>query len=164
MGDIDARDQQRAQAPAIARFDNVSIWFHWTTLLLIVVMFATAFARERAGDGDSAAFLLTLHRSTGVATWLVTLVRLDLEGARWAPAAASVRHTPECSDGPRGMTEYGLFLLLIVQPITGFVQSIARGKPFALLGLSFPAVIARDRDLTHLFASIHSTGALCCWR
>jgi cytochrome b561 len=148
-----------ARGPAIARFDNVTIWFHWTTLLLIIVMFASAFARESASDGDSAAYLLTLHRSTGVVLWLLTAARLiwKVTAGRSPPLPAK---TPRLQRWAARLTEYGLFLLLIVQPITGFVQSIARGKPFVLLGLSFPAVIARDRDLTHFFASIHTDGAL----
>lgn len=147
------------QAPGIGRFDKVTIWLHWTTLLLIVVMFASAFARERASDGDSAAYLLTLHRSTGVTLWLLTLVRLiwRVTGGRSPPLPA---RTPTLQRWAARLTEYGLFLLLVIQPITGFVQSIARGKPFTLFGLSFPAVIARDRDLTHFFASLHTDGAL----
>jgi cytochrome b561 len=147
------------QGPAIERFDKVTIWLHWMTLLLIVVMFASAFARERASDGDSAAYLLTLHRSTGVVLWLVTLGRLTWKVAAGRSPPLPVR-TPRVQRWAARLTEYGLFLLLIVQPITGFVQSIARGKPFALLGLSVPAVAARDRDLVHLFASIHGAGAL----
>jgi cytochrome b561 len=146
-------------ARAVARFDKVTIWLHWTTLLLIIVMFASAVARERASDGDSAALLLTLHRSTGVVLWLLTLGRLvwKVTAGRAPPLPA---RTSRVQRWAARTTEYGLFLLLIVQPITGFAQSIARGKPFALLGLSVPAVAARNRDLTHLFATIHADGAL----
>jgi cytochrome b561 len=153
------RTESGVHVRAIARFDGVSIWFHWTTLLLIVAMFATAFARERASDGDSAAFLLMLHRSLGILLWLITLARLGWK----ALAGRSPALPPTISRVQRyaaRMTEYGLFLLLMVQPVTGFLQSIAHGKKFALLGLSFPAVIARNRDLTSLFHAIHSTGAL----
>jgi cytochrome b561 len=149
----------RPRPGGIKRFDSTTIWIHWTTLLLIVVMFGTAFARGSASDGDTAAFLLTVHRSTGVLLWLVTLGRVVWKySAGHAPALPF--GTPVIQRLAARITEYGLLALLILQPITGFLQSIARGKPFALFGASFPSVMARHRDLTHLFAAIHEKGAL----
>src|SRR5579862_18425 len=112
------RTESGVHVRAIARFDDVSIWFHWTTLLLIVAMFATAFARERAGDGDSAAFLLTLHRSLGILLWLITLARLGWKAlaGRSPPLPPSISRVQRYA---ARMTEYGLFLLLMVQPVTG---------------------------------------------
>jgi cytochrome b561 len=149
----------RPRPRGVERFDKATIWIHWTRLLLIVVMFGTAFARESASDGDTAALLLTVHRSTGVLLWLVTLGRVmwKFSGGN-APALPF--GTPAIQRWAARITEYGMLSLLILQPITGFMQSIARGKPFALFGASFPSVMARDRDLTHLFAAIHEKSAL----
>lgn len=140
------------------RYDPVSISLHWLTLVLLIVLFGSIWAREGAGGGDTAALLLTVHRSAGVLVWLVTLARLI-----WKLSAASAPPLPAAM--PRAQrwmaraNEGALYLLLVAQPITGMVQSVARGKPFPLLGLAFPALMARDKALGHLFHDIHETSA-----
>jgi cytochrome b561 len=58
------------------------------------------------------------------------------------------------------LSEYGLYLLLLAQPITGAVQSLYRGKPFDLFFVvRVPAVVGRDRAVVHLFHAIHEWGA-----
>ena len=59
------------------RFDEISITLHWLTALLIIVLFASAWSRE-AVDHDIrlASALMTVHRTTGVVTWIVEWVRL----------------------------------------------------------------------------------------
>jgi hypothetical protein len=47
------------------RFDAVAIGLHWTTVALIVGMFATAFMHEQAEGGAWAGPLLETHRSLG---------------------------------------------------------------------------------------------------
>lgn len=142
---------------AARRYDRVSMSLHWLTLALLIVLFGAIWAREQA-SGDAAALLLTLHRSAGALIWPVTVARLV-----WKASAAVAPPLPATL--PRSQrwgaraNEYALYLLLLAQPITGFVQSIARGKPFPLLGLELPVLMARDKALTHLFHDIHETSA-----
>jgi cytochrome b561 len=149
----------RPRRRAIERFDTVTIWIHWATLLLVIVMFGTALARESVGARDTAALLLTVHRSTGVLLWLVTLGRVAWKSSA-GRAPALPFGTPAIHRWAARVTEYGLLAFLILQPIAGFAQSVAGGKPFALFGISFPSVMARNCDLTHLFAAIHEKSAL----
>lgn len=153
---------QKAPTQAMAgmprRHDAVSMTFHWLTLAMLIALFASAWAREQASDGNTATLLLTLHRSAGVLIWLATLGRL-----LWKATAARTpelpRRMPRSQRWAARANEVALYLLLIAQPVTGFVQSIARGRDFPLLGLSVPAVMARDKGLTHLFHDIHETSA-----
>jgi cytochrome b561 len=143
---------------ATPRYDRVSMTFHWLTLLLLIVMFATMWAREGASDGDTAATLLTVHRSTGLVLWLLTLARLLWKAtAGHAPALPS--DLPVAQRWAARATQYALYALLLLQPITGFLQSIARGKSFPLIGLTMPTVMERNKDYTHLFHDIHETSA-----
>jgi cytochrome b561 len=57
------------------RFDSLTIGLHWTTVALIAGMFASAWLLL-ASDREHAAMLLIVHRSLGVVTWAVALVRL----------------------------------------------------------------------------------------
>lgn len=139
-------------------YDPVSMAFHWATLLLITAMFGSAWAREGAQDAERAALLLDWHRSLGVGLWFITLLRLV-----WKAGYAAVPLLPETMSRAQAVLARGnqalLYTLLIVQPVTGFLQSIWRGKTFALMLGQFPAIVARDKALTHLFHNIHETSA-----
>jgi cytochrome b561 len=52
-----------------------------------------------------------------------------------------------------------LYLVLIAQPVTGILQTVARGKAFDLAGATVPRLMARDKALMHLFHDIHETTA-----
>lgn len=155
---MDQTDNQYSAAISRRRHDGVSMTLHWLTLLLLIVLFGTIWARQRASDGDTATLLLTLHRSAGVLIWIVTLIRLVWK-ATAARAAALPRTMSRAQRWAARANEYALYFLLAVQPVTGLVQSIARGRDFPLLGASVPVVMARDKGMTHLFHDIHETSA-----
>jgi len=140
------------------RHDPISMTLHWLTLLLIIVLFGGIWAHEQASDGDTAELFLTLHRSAGALIWVVTLARIAWKGTR-AHAPLLPVTVPRLQRWAARANEYALYLLLIAQPITGFVQSIARGKAFPMLGLSIPALMARDKAVTHFFHDVHETSA-----
>ena len=55
--------------------------------------------------------------------------------------------------------EYGLYGLLLWQPLTGLADTLARGRPFTLFLWEAPALIARHKGAAHLFHSMHMFGA-----
>lgn len=140
------------------RHDAVAMTLHWLSLVLLVVLFGAIWAREQASDGDRVALLLTVHRSAGALIWVMTLVRLVWK-ATAARAPALPWRMPRAQRWAARASEYALYFLLVAQPVTGFVQSIARGKDFPLLGYAVPSLMARDKVLTHLFHDIHETSA-----
>ena len=140
------------------RFDGLTQLFHWLTAALVIGQFATAWGRELASDGHQAAALLTVHRSTGLLIWAVTMVRLVWRG-RWGRRLPLPATMPALQRGLARANAWALYLLLAVQPLTGLAQELMRGKPFPLLIGHVPAVAARHRELVHLFHEIHEIGA-----
>jgi len=158
IGQLKVASQPRTVA-ALLRFDPISIALHWATVALVVVMFASAWGRELAGDGAPASNdLLTLHRSAGVTLWLVAFCRLGwrITLAIRPPLPASV---PPMQVRASALTEGGLYILLIIQPITGLLQSFARGYPFQLFGFEIPKVMGRDKGLGALTHQAHELAA-----
>lgn len=145
--------QSQLAAPP-ARFDAISRAFHWTSVALIVVLFASAWSLSLARDGDQAARLLTLHRSLGVTLWIVAVARLGWR-LRFAVRPPLPRSVPAAQRLVAGVTEGALYVLMLVQPVTGLVQSLARGKPFRLFIFEAPKVMPRDKPLVGLFHEIH---------
>ena len=76
------------------RFDILTIGLHWATVALIAGMFASAWLLL-ASDREHAAMLLTVHRSLGVVTWVVAIIRLGWRFIRLLTAISA-----EHAEGP----------------------------------------------------------------
>jgi superoxide oxidase len=139
------------------RFDILTIGLHWATVALITGMFASAWLLL-ASDREHAAMLLTIHRSVGVVTWAVAIVRLGwrISYAYLPPFPASM---PTIQQRLAKASEYGLYALLLFQPLTGLAQSLTRGRHFMLFAWQVPKVMAGDKPLTMLFHQIHTLSA-----
>jgi cytochrome b561 len=150
-----ARDPQGVVSATRPPFDRVTVAVHWTTVALVLGLFAVALAMSQVQDEAGARALLTLHRSLGVTVWTLTVPRLI-----WRLTRASPPPFPESMGAPQRLaartSEYGLYLFLFAQPLTGMIQSLYRGKAFELFYLwRVPAVVGRDRATVHLFHAVH---------
>jgi cytochrome b561 len=142
-----------------ARFDQTSIALHWLTVLFIIAQFASVWVREAVDHETSfAVALLTVHRTTGVLTWMVALARLVWR--RWfaclPPFPPSM---PKLQQSIAKANEYGLYALLLAQPITGLGNVLFHGRPFALLIWEVPALLAPNPAIRSLFVRVHEVGA-----
>jgi cytochrome b561 len=55
--------------------------------------------------------------------------------------------------------EYGLYVLLLVQPITGLGDVVFHGRPFTLFIWQVPALLAPDAGIRSVFQEVHELGA-----
>lgn len=141
------------------RFDQVSIALHWLTVLLIVIQFSTAWLRESVDHGSGFAItLLIAHRNAGVLIWIVAIVRLVWRH-NFAYLPAFPKSMPKLQQIVAKANEYGLYALLLVQPITGLGRVLFRGQPFDLLFWHVPALFAENDSIRHLLAEAHEMGA-----
>jgi cytochrome b561 len=140
-----------------ARFDGISQALHWLTVLLVIGQFISGLLHDQR-HGASAELLLTFHRSAGIATWIVVLIRLLWR--RWfaylPPFPAAM---PRAQQWVAKLNEYGLYALLLVQPLTGLATMMKFGHPFTLFLWQIPALMAQDKSLAHMLKEIHETGA-----
>ena len=141
----------------VARFDGVSQALHWLTVLLVIGQFVSAFLHEQR-HGPAAELLLTFHRSAGIATWIVVVMRLSWR--RWfaylPPFPATM---PKAQQWAAKLNEYALYLLLLLQPLTGLATMLVFGHPFTLFLWQMPALMTQDKPLAHLLKEIHERGA-----
>jgi cytochrome b561 len=152
-----------AAAPAVApasqagRFDRLSIALHWLTVALIAGQLATAWLLLQATDG--AALLLSVHRSMGLVTWLVVASRLVWVRAiaHPPPFPASL---PKLQQLAAWLNEYGLYALLLAQPLTGLGDSLFRGKAIVLFGATVPALFDVNKAVFHACHAAHELGAV----
>lgn len=146
----------RAERPP---FDAVTIAVHWTTVVLVLSLFSVALAIDQAPDPGTAKLLLMVHRSLGMTVWTLSVLRLSwrLTGARLPPFPQTM---PRIQQTAARLSEYGLYALLLAQPLTGMAQSLYRGKAFELFFCwQVPALLARDKAMVTLLHGVHEWGA-----
>jgi cytochrome b561 len=140
-------------------FDQTSIALHWLMVLLIAGQFASAWLHEAVERESSlAAAILAIHRATGVLTWIVAVARLVWRRhfAYLPPFPASMSKLQQTI---AKANEYGLYALVLLQPITGIAWVLFRGKPFELLIWQVPELLAPNPVLDGVFAGAHEFGA-----
>jgi cytochrome b561 len=139
------------------RFDDVAICLHWVTLALVIAQFTSAWLLSAAA-GDQAAALLRFHRSLGVAIWFVTVGRFA-----WRRLFSNLPPFPESMPKLQQelakLNEYGLYALLIIQPLTGVADALFLGRPFPLFLWQIPTILPRERGVADFFAEMHQIGA-----
>ena len=141
-------------------FDGLTISLHWGSVLLVLVLFASAWLHTLAEtrQSDFTPVLLQIHRSSGVTIWIVTALRLA-----WRLTNASLPPFPTQMTKLHRATvklgEYGLYALLIGQPATGLLTTLFGGRPFALYFWEFPPLMPRDVTLQAAFHFSHELGA-----
>ena len=141
------------------RFDRTSIALHWLTVLLVVIQFGSAWLHEAAGHESAlGAMLLSLHVTAGVLTWIVAVVRLVWRHyfANLPPFPPSM---PKLQQTIAKANEYGLYVLLLTQPVTGIARVLLRGQPFDLFFLRVPALLEANPPMRNLFVEAHEIGA-----
>jgi cytochrome b561 len=141
------------------RFDQTSIVLHWLTVFFIVVQFASIWLRE-AVDHETgfAVALLAVHRTMGVLTWMLALARLIWRG--WFAALPPFpQNMPMLQQLMAKANEYGLYALLLVQPVTGLGNVLFHGRSFSLFIWEMPALLAPDPAVRSLFVKAHELGA-----
>jgi cytochrome b561 len=148
------------KAPArSARFDPTSIVLHWLTVLLIIGQFTTVWLHEAVGHGTSLGLeLLTTHRTMGMLTWTVALVRVFWR-RRFASLPPFPESMPKLQQWVAMANEYGLYALLLVQPVTGLGRAVFHGRPFTLFIWQVPALWAPYATIRSLFLEAHELGA-----
>jgi len=140
-----------------SRFDALAIRLHWTTALLVLAQFATALSLAYVAPRRIDA-LLAIHRSTGLLLWGVTAARVAwrLTFMDVPPAAAAI---PGWQRLAAGANAFALYVLLLVQPVTGLVDSIYHAHPFTVFGLTVPVLTAKARPVYRAAHSLHEAGA-----
>lgn len=154
------RPLSAARAPARPSFDALSITLHWSTLLFVLALLGSGLLHGQVEERPWATALLLVHRSFGVTLWALTVLRLVWRwtGARFPAFPASMSRLHRLAVR---VSEYGLYALLLLQPATGFAQTVLHGRPFGLFAWTIPPVVAVHLGYAQLFQGIHEVGAWC---
>lgn len=130
---------------------------HWLTALLLALAVALILVRDQVDGRALRQWLLEGHRHLGLLILLLFFVRAVLRYrlGKWPSASDSsvlVRLAASC-------THFGLYALLLVQPLLGWALSSAEGRPVHFLGLTLPPLVGSDEDLADRLTEWHENVA-----
>ena len=148
----------RAGHPARGRHQTLTIAVHWITALLVFTQIALAILHDQVGDAEIRRGALAAHRSLGVVIWYLVIGRLAwrLLGMRLIPFPA---HMSRWHQWGARLSEWGLYGLLLAQPLSGMAATVLRGQPFNLFGIQVPSLMASDKVWATAAQGLHTLSA-----
>lgn len=130
----DAHVQQQAQRYAIRSYRMPAKVFHWLTVALVVVLVSSAVIAKQLNDGYWSDTLFMLHKTTGVITLAVVLMRLAYRAVQWWI-------TPPQSPRPsRIFLHWLLYFVIVLIPLLGWAGISDFGSREIFAGFALPAI------------------------
>ncbi|MFP3921966.1 MAG: cytochrome b [Dichotomicrobium sp.] len=127
---------------------------HWVIAACVIFIIPAGIVMVNLESGPLQDQLFNLHRSFGALVLALMAVRVGYRLTFGAPPASGVL-TPAQYVISR-IVHTGLYVLLIAQPIIGWVGTSAYPAPISFFGLfDLPALVGKNRELSETLLSIH---------
>ncbi len=135
-------------------YGAVAKFLHWAIVALIIAQYVIIEAAEELPDGPEKFEVITRHKSVGMLVLGLVLVRI-------AWKLANRRH-PAPVPMPRGQriaaaAGHGLlYVLILAQPISGWLMSSAANYPVTFFRLfQFPALVGAAPGAHEFYEEVH---------
>ncbi len=140
------------------KYTRTAMLLHWATAGLLIGMFALGWTMVELPKGPARGEAFALHKSLGMTVLLLTGWRL----------AWRVRHTPPLFPATVPVWQATLahavhvlfYLLLILQPLTGYLSSSFSGYGTSFFGLPLPRWGDLNPPLNEFLTELHVIGSL----
>jgi cytochrome b561 len=143
------------------RYTATARLLHWATAAAILAMFVLGIWMIYFKPADSALRhrLYNLHESLGVTILLIVLLRVVVRISRPPPPLPA--GMPGAVRLAAAFNHFGLYALLLVMPVIGFLSNNAQGVPLVWFELvRLPSALTKDDDAAHALSALHWAGAL----
>jgi cytochrome b561 len=135
------------------RYTLVAMALHWLIAMLIFALFAIGWYMVDLPRGPDRSANFALHKSIGLTVLLLAVVRIwwrffhrpplhDRAVPAWRVAAARITHLL-------------FYVLLFLQPVSGYLSSSFSGYQTKVFGVPLPHWGWHDSPLNELFTEIH---------
>jgi cytochrome b561 len=129
----DLSTQVEAQRYAIRSYTITAKVLHWLTVALVVFMVSSAVIAKQLNDGPWSDLLFTMHKTTGLLTLTVVLVRLCYRVLQWS------REPRPVSQG-RPVLHWLLYGVIVLVPLAGWAGISDFGSREIFPGFTVPAI------------------------
>jgi len=128
--------------------------FHWLTAALVLTMLPIGVAMASFDLGPVEDTLYHLHRSIGALVLVITVVRLINRLGNPAPPLPA--DMPAFQQFAAHATHWGLYALLIVQPIVGWIATSTYRAPVLFFWLfELPPIWPENRPFSEAMFTVH---------
>jgi cytochrome b561 len=128
--------------------------FHWVTAALVLIMIPIGIAMANADFGPAQDTLYHLHRSIGAILLPIVLLRLLWRLRHPAPPLPA--DIPAIQQFAAHATHWGLYVLLIVQAIVGWIATSAYRAPILVFWLfELPPIWPVDQPFSEKVFWLH---------
>ena len=139
-------------------YTRTAIALHWAVAALVITAFAMGWIMTGMAISPLKLKVFSWHKWLGVTVLALFFIRglwrLTHAPPPLLPMPAWQRLTAHALHGL-------LYLLILVQPLTGWLYSNAAGYPIVYLKLiPLPNLVAKDKALADTFEKLHGTGAV----
>ena len=140
-----------------ARWGAVSQAFHWTIVLLLLVIAVVGLTMGELPRTPKYFWVYTVHKSLGLTILVLMLLRLGWRLHAGAPPP--VAGTPRLQAMVASVTHWALYALVLAMPLSGWLYDSASGlRPFRWFGLAeVPKLSPPDEGLAELANNAHET-------
>lgn len=130
--------------------------FHWSTALLIIVMFALGWLAVTWPLSPTKIQLFNWHKSLGL--FILAWVLLRLSWRLTHPAPALPGELSRIERWAAHLSHGALYFLMLAMPVSGWVINSAADFPLKWFGLfSVPQLVAPDESLQDTAEAVHFT-------
>lgn len=132
----------------------VAKFLHWAIVILVVAQYLIVESAEDLADSPEKLGIISLHKSVGLLVFLLALVRIAWKlsnGPNPMPVAMPRLQRIAAAAG-HGL----LYLLILAQPLSGWLMSSAAGYPTSFFGLfELPTLVGPDPAAHEFYEEVH---------
>lgn len=137
-----------------AAFGSLTRCLHWVITVLILGMLGLGWYMSRLPDASPLHHeLVGLHKSTGVVVLALVVVLVVWRLFNPRPSNADL---PVWQRILSRITHFGLYAVILVQPISGIIMTVASGHNVSVYGwFSLPQFLSKDKALAGPVHTLH---------
>ena len=134
-----------------------AVVLHWTMALLVLGMLGLGLYMADLPRGTERSELIALHKSIGLTLALLLALRLGWRAAH--PTPPYPHAMPDWQRRAARANVYVLYVLLLVQPASGYLSSTFSGYETKYFGLPLPHWGWEAPELNYFFNFVHAVSA-----
>lgn len=136
------------------RYGAVAQLFHWLIAALILVQFILVMIFEDMPLGLEKISVIVRHKAFGMTLLMLAILRLCWKLGSLQPQWPV--QIPSYERWLGKLTHWGLYIIILALPLSGWLMSSAAKIPVSYFGLFyFPDLIAPDKNLVKLAKQVH---------
>ena len=134
-------------------YTPVARTLHWIVAVLILGLIPVGILMGQMEPSPLQDRLYNLHRSTGAVVLLLAIIRLIY---RLTHPPLPLPEMPAIQKLAAESVHWGLYALLIIQPLVGWAATSAYRAPIIVYGLfELPPILAENRALSEQLLAVH---------